>query len=329
MSRATLLKLISNDTGLSEDALNAAWPTWWSDEAEGSPSVEAELKFSLARKLGLDPTSLISDRPKFLWTSKAKFKSYTGTIPLHSEAISSFGISISKMLFKALDQRSTKQKLPSAAELRKAILNKRPNVGLLELLSTMWGLGVPVVHLRVYPLKAKRMCAMAVNYQDQGAILLAKDAKYPAQIAFYLAHEIGHLALGHVSTSSALVDIDDPSMEENKHDVDEVMADKYALELLTGDPDFEIIKEGGGTSSTVLAREVFKISAEYSIEPGVIAMCYGHRTKEWDVVNAAIKKIYERPLPVWKVVNDIAFGQLRLTNLNNDNSSFLKAVMGG
>ena len=35
------------DAGLSEQAVKAAWPTWWSGAAASSPSARAELRFVL------------------------------------------------------------------------------------------------------------------------------------------------------------------------------------------------------------------------------------------------------------------------------------------
>src|SRR3546814_4976504 len=62
-------------TGLSESAITAAWPDWWSEAAEASPAAQAELRFSLARKLGLDARSLLGeDQPRFIWNDSTRFK---------------------------------------------------------------------------------------------------------------------------------------------------------------------------------------------------------------------------------------------------------------
>ena len=39
--------------------VDAVWPAWWSDEAEGSPSAQTELRFGVSRRLGIDPRSLL------------------------------------------------------------------------------------------------------------------------------------------------------------------------------------------------------------------------------------------------------------------------------
>ncbi|MES9261459.1 hypothetical protein ABEQ23_12375, partial [Cutibacterium acnes] len=58
-------KKLTRDIGYSQAAVDAAWPEWWTPEAESSPSAVAELKFSLSRKLGLDPRALINNEATF------------------------------------------------------------------------------------------------------------------------------------------------------------------------------------------------------------------------------------------------------------------------
>src|SRR5208282_5051994 len=106
------------------------------------------------------------------------------------------------------------------------LLRSRPFVGLPDLLALCWAAGTPVVHLRIFPCRRKRMVAMSVRAGDRSAILLAKDSMYPAQVAFYLAHEIAHIALGHLSRETAIVDLelDRPnfaSSDEEERDADE------------------------------------------------------------------------------------------------------------
>lgn len=330
MSQKSYTQSLSKSTGLSESVINAAWPTWWSDAAQNSPSAQAELKFSLARKLGLDPMSLISDKPKFMWSKNAKFKSFSGDTLNESPAISSFGVSLSKMLFQATPHNSDLGGY-SALEIRKAILASSSYnfIQLTDLLSLLWGVGVPVIHLRLFPLAAKRMSAMCVGANERSAILLAKDTSYPAAITFYLAHELGHIVLGHLPSEGVVIDIDETEQHQTQiKDDEERAADRFALELLTGDPEFSVLKVGAGDNAKELAQRALNLGQTLSVEPGAILMSYGYSTREWALVYSAMKHVYKQAIPVWKVINTLAKTQLNLETLSDDNNAYLMAVLG-
>ncbi|WP_175656962.1 ImmA/IrrE family metallo-endopeptidase [Burkholderia ambifaria] len=318
---------LAKSTGLTDAAISAAWPEWWSDAADASPSAQAELRFSLARNLGLDPLTVLDDQaPQFIWDDSAKYKSFKGDDQRDKPAITAFGKSLVRMLVKSVEQTVSLQGV-SASELRNSILKANDYVGLVELLATLWGVGIPVLHLRVYPLAAKRMSAMVTSFKDRFGILLAKDSSYPASIAFYLAHEIGHIACGHVEAGSALLDIEDDAISEET-DAEEIEADRYALELLTGDPDFEVSKQGKGYNARELANQALSLGPRKQIEPGMLALCYGYATGEWAVAQNAMKHIYAHAIPAWEVVNGIASQQMAWQNLSDENANFVKAVMG-
>jgi len=320
---------LSRATGLTDTAINAAWPEWWSEAADTSPSAQAELRFSLARNLGLDPRSLFDDdAPRFMWDDSAKYKNFKGDLTQDRPAITSFGTSISRMLLRGVTAHQSLSGV-SPSTLRESILASQPFIRLIDLLGLMWAVGVPAIHLRVHPLAAKRMCAMAVRDGERFSILLAKDSQYPASVAFHLAHEIGHIALGHIESGSALVDMDDPAERIDEADAEELAADRYALELLTGDAEFNIGKDGLGGSARQLANEVLRVGPANRIEPGTLALCYGHVTKEWATVQAAMPHIYSDPIPAWSVTNKIAKSQLDWNSISDENGSFLRAVMGG
>ncbi|PCI54475.1 MAG: hypothetical protein COB36_09920 [Alphaproteobacteria bacterium] len=318
-------------TRLSAPIIDAAWPDWWDQADEGSISAQVELRFSLARKLGLEPQSLLNeDTPRFAWKDSGKYKNFSGDEEHEKPAISSFGISVSNLLLQSLKERQVTGGLDlSASSIREAILSTKPHIGIPELLTFLWGISVPVIHLRLFPLAAKRMCAMATKTQDQFSILLAKDARYPAPLAFHIAHEIGHIVLNHLGEFSAIVDMEDPAEGRRGEDLEEIDADKFALELLTGFPDPPIEVVGEGKSSRRLAKEAFDASEKFQIEPGTVSLCYGYQTGNWDVANGAMKHIYAEPMDVWKIVNAIAIDQLDLNLLPEESSSFLRAILGG
>jgi hypothetical protein len=315
--------------GIHALALDAAWPKWWSEEADASPSARAELRFSIARKLGLEPQSLLDDgaEPAFVWKDEARFKHLTTEEEQEKAALASFGIALAAVLSSANRTVGALYGLP-ALSLRESILSGRqPFVALVDLLSVSWALGVSVVHLRVFPSAQKRMAAMAVRSRSGFSVLLGKDSMYPPQVAFYLAHELGHVALGHLAADSAIVDLED-EQHAGPTDNEEEAADRYALELLTGSPAPVVLPSKGSYSAKELARVSNAAAADLRIEPGTLALCFGYATRDWATTNAAMPHIYTEQKPVWREVNQVASAQLDLSGLPEDYRDYLSAVLG-
>lgn len=316
--------------GLDNSAIDAAWPAWWTNDATTSPSAFAELKFSLARKLGLDPRSLVDDgEPRFVWKDDAKFKGLAANEDVQRAAIESFAMALSKSVMPALSQREFEIVGLDAIQLRKAVLANSPHVGLMDLVAMCWSAGIPVMHLRVFPLSAKRMCAMSVKIRDQYFILLSKDAEYPAPIAFYLAHELGHIVLDHFGEQSAIVDMADTILDRNTVDNEELEADRFAMQLLTGREVLEVDSGRVKPNALQLAEHVSSISKEVRIEPGTLALCFGYTTGDWAISTAALRHIYKKKLPVWSQVNGFARSQFDWDALTDDTASYVSAVLGG
>jgi len=315
--------------GLSDLAINAAWPTWWSDAADASSSAQAELRFSLARKLGMDPHSLLEDasEPRFVWRDEARFKHATAEGEQERAGITSFGVALGGVLLSATAGVVASPDL-DARRLRDAILGTQPYVRLLDLVAICWGVGIPVVHLRVFPFPQKRMAAMSVRVAGRSAILLGKDAMYPPHIAFYLAHELGHVALGHVDKQPVIIDFGIQDALPSADDPEEISADEFALELLTGEPQPKVLPTGAAVTAPALAKATLDASQDLGIEPGTLALCFGYSTQNWAVANAAMRWIYSSASPVWEEVNKIALGQLDLDRVPDDVQPFLLAVLG-
>lgn len=314
------------EAGLSDPLIDAAWPTWWSDEAFSSQSARAELRFTIARKLGLNPKSLFHDEVEFVWKDEARFKHLTNETDAEKSAITSFGISVCRTLVRALRGEPTPGSF-GALELRASILQNRSFIDLQSLLGTCWAIGLPVIHLRVFPLEAKRMHAMAVKAVGRHAILLGRDAQYPAPIAFTLAHEIAHVMLGHITSSSAIIDVGDPQ-GPSQGDSEEAEADHYALELLVGAsrPDIQTNKEQ--FNARQLAEAVLREGPARGIEPGNLALCLAHATNLWSVAIASLQYIYTEQKPVWQEVNRIAERELDFSALSDDQADYLRNIMG-
>ena len=312
--------------GISKAAIEAAWPSWWDGALAASPSGRAELRFALARRLGLRSQSLLGERVEFVWNNEARFKHLTAEDEATQAAMTSFGMAIGKSLLQSVAEGPAMGAI-SAERLRDALLARRPFADLGGLVSTCWALGIPVIHLRVFPLDAKRMHAMVVHSNGRFAILLGHEARFPAQLAFTLAHELAHIMLGHLAGAPALVDLEDPAMAAER-DGQELEADGYALTVLTGSSDPTIETNIDDFNAPTLAQAVRRAAPVYRIDPGTLALCLAYRRQSWPVAMAALNMLYPDIGPLWQEVNGVAARQIGWHALTDDASDYLRSVMG-
>jgi hypothetical protein len=309
--------------GLTDEVIDLAWPSWWSDEAETSASATAELRFSLARRLGLDARELLRDEPVFVW-KVGKFKSLKASTALQQDAIISYCTSVARVALSALPAADFS--VSSANAVRGTLLKASPYVDLGELITYCWAVGIPAMSLSVFPLTAKRMHAMAVRVGDRYAILLARETRYPAQAAFDVAHELGHIALGHLQPDTVLADLDDPLQSEDE-DQEEVSANQYALELLTGESAPRVLPNVDRFLAQALANAAMEAAPQMKIDAGTLVLCLGHETGRWDKVIAALKHIYGERGPIGPELNAIAMGQMA-ERLSIESEEFLRGALG-
>ena len=315
--------------GITKDAIEAVWPIWWSDEAEGSVSAQAEARFSVARRLGLSPKSVIGEhQPEFVWRHNAKFKGFSKYGGIEQAVLTSFGVALGRHLEKGVpESRTSLENLADPANIRKVVLASSPFVSLQDICAVCWGFGIPVVHLRVFPLSAKNMVAMAVKTLHGFAVLVGKDAMFPAPTAYHVAHELGHIAAGHLVESDAIIDLEELK-EQSDRDWEEREANEFALELLTGQKSPSLKFTSSPKSGSELAGAVNSASAERQIEPGTLALCYGYQTSDWKTAYAALNHIYKSKHDVWRFLNNIATNQLDWTAYKDDEKAYIQAVMG-
>lgn len=312
--------------GIANAAVDAIWPQWWSSDAEASLSATAELTFTVARRLGLAPRALLDGEARFVWRDETKYKHLSAKASDEEAALSSFGCAVA---------RAAQQGVPgpaagwfTAMQIRDSILKTSAVVDAESLLVLAWSLGVPVLQLRVFPLQHKRMHAMSVGVQDRAVILLARVASYAAPVAFTLAHELGHVMLGHLEGGEALVDLEDPFLSPELDDDEEVAADRFALQLLTGQTSPQIVVDTDKFTATQLAAAAVAQGPILGIEPGVLAMCAGHSTGEWSKAYGALKIIPPGQQDVSTSINELARRQIDWSAVSVDGQDYLHAVMG-
>lgn len=331
--------------GYPEEFARASLPDWWSPEQESTTSGKTLVSLLLARRLGLNPETLLNDNVPvgFLHTGPTKFKHLRLGPGRQREALTAYSQGVARIVVAA--RRSVEaepREVPPASELRRQVLETgRDHVGFGDVLATCWALDIPVVHLRMFPAATKGVTAMAVRSGQRHVILVARNTGIEAQYMFHIAHELGHIALGHLRDAAAIIDAEThdagdldaaPQLQDTSSPVDdeERAADNYAQELLTGAKNFHVDRitlaaNQGSGSAAELATRALESGRELGIDAGHIVMCFGNTTKEWALAQSAAKLLPQQPERPGTMVNRALWDQLK--DVPDQHSiAFLRAV---
>lgn len=326
------------DIGLSQEVVDLSLPEWWVAEDYESPSARAMVSLLLARRLNLDPSTLLDDEVSvgFLHTGVSKFKHMRLADGPRRDSLVGFATGVSRILLSIAEDAPSHVVPTDPLELRRALISGRPFVSFGDVITACWSLGVPVLHLRVFPGQTKGVTAIAVKLGNRHAILVARESGFDAQYMFHVAHELGHIALGHLGEGGAIVDADpyEPAnkLEELVEDEEERSADAYAQTLLTGSPSFEVFGPDEtrnhrrlGTARE-LAYRAQQLSGELGVDPGHLVMVFGHSTGDWQLAFAAAKELPQQPAKPGSLVNRVMWRQLGKLDGDAQSLAFLHAV---
>jgi hypothetical protein len=264
-------------------------PDWWDDEVAHNPAGYSQGLLVLSRNLGLDLSSLQNGTvPLGLRNlGPCKFKK---TVSKRDEELTVARIVATRVagLAAAAAPKPGMAFSNSAAAIRKAILSGRPNwIGLAELVDYCWSVGVSVLHVTTFPDGARKMDGMAWVQSGHKAIVLCKNCKHSAWLLFILAHELGHIVLGHLGNDGTLLD---EEVNQQDSDQEEQEANAFALELLTGIPTCEIVPAGEGVGARSLVTSALELGMAERIDPGHIVLNCAHHAKGsyFALANAAL-----------------------------------------
>lgn len=302
-------------------------PSWWSDEAAGTSAGLSQVLLLLARRLGLDYAALRDDAAALVAASGPAFKLKKSTANLDARAVATtarVATHVARLVAHAAPA-ATVPWLNRAADIRKAILATRACVDLAGLIDHCWNSGIVVLHLE-FP-KARQLHGLAVRVAGAPVVVLFDGRKPTAWSLFVLAHELGHLALGHLAEDGVLVD---EQIDEGSVDAEELAANRFAIEVLTGAPDWHPDASGRWPNAVGLAESARRLGASRRIDPGHVVLNFGRHVQTngapaWGLVGAALKHIDpEGDGPV--LVRRALVERLRWDELNDDAREYVERL---
>lgn len=158
---------------------------------------------------------------------------------------------------------------------RAAIEAKRGELSYRSLLEYVWEQGIPVL-----PMSGKGgFVASAWQIEGGPAIVLKEPRDIPAFWIFDLAHELGHIASGHITVRS-IIDVQEPTSDEAlaSDDEQEREANDFALNLLV--PDFRArvadVRERSSGNYLRFKDAVASTARDYGLNAGVLGVIAAH-----------------------------------------------------
>jgi Zn-dependent peptidase ImmA (M78 family) len=298
-------------------------PAWWDDEMAQTGSGLQQAQMFFARAFHLDLASVAQPRGAIAFQeSQRKFKL--------SRNVAESDVSVSAYFANAMANlalagfAAVQKKVPKdPIELRAEILEKHACVSLNALLQWCAGAGIPVLHIDKLP--GKKMTGLVVREGERFAIVLSRKGT-PAHLLFHLAHELGHIANGHL-TGNGFV-LDEKIGDADAADADEKEADAYAIRLLNGrEVSYKPAARTVIRSGTALYKAALPKATAERIDVGHIILNYGNSMQAPALATMALKSIPGESDGI-KVVNHAFFKALDAERLSEDQFELLKTATG-
>lgn len=276
--------------GFDEDFVRrVVLPDWWDDSLADDPGTRWQMELRIAQRLSLSLEDLSDpDRPlRVAGTHGIRLKrARAGTA--RSE-VSPGMIAARNAVALVLPHLVAVPPLPAclnAPAFRQWILGRRSPVDLAGLVDACWSHGIAVLHFAPVPRNTRKFAGMTYFEGPRPVVVLASGHDAPPRLAFYLAHEVGHILRGHVVPGGdMLVDTD---LDQATEDLQEREADGDALEILTGDrsPGF---RPRYGLTADKLVHAVRQHEAKHGIHAGTVALIYGKTAARMPAASSALK----------------------------------------
>lgn len=304
----------------------SALPSWWNDELNDKPVAVLEGAGHIARRLHLDLKSLLEDKqePQFKPLPQTKFKYHQqgkSDVPSAAHQLAS---RVAEVVANATHLEF--KPIPSdPSQVRAEIIRKHPKVNLDSLLDYCWQQGIAVVYFNHYPKGkgSRKITGMIQWVGDRPVIVLSGGKNYSACFAFDLAHELGHLALGHIKEGILI----DDEIKQDSDDQEEIDSNHFAVNLLVdnfdnflGNKEFRLAKHLKHSISKVL-------EINPTLDPCALAFNYAWHNKEFRLATGCAKLI-PHSQEGKSTINHFLEKHINWDDLSDDNSDYLDLILG-
>ncbi len=267
---------------------SAILPDWWDEECAGDPELLPEIELRVARFLG-HPVSAVRDStaaiaaPEVAGAQLRRVRNVDrGRLAPAIHSALQIGGAVVRSL-RGRDQ--THAALPQdGLAWRRKLTDSSGGVTLDAILEDLWQRGIPVVPLDVLPTPSFQGLACIV--EDHPVILLGHKHDEPGRVAFFVAHEAGHIAHGDCRPGHPVVDEEDLIVDETAM---EQAAERYATRVLVGETSIPPLE---GDHFKDLATRAAQLESETGADASIILFAWAAKTGDYAAATMAVKALY-------------------------------------
>ncbi len=311
--------------GFKKDFVRRAiLPDWWDKSCERDQSLLTDLEIRVARFLELplsvvrDPTAPLSP----LHRSEVKLRRvrYVEQDRLAPSIHAALRIAGAVGRCMGRDAPELDDIPVDGLSWRNEINNGASgHVSLQDILTDLWGRGIPVVPIDTLPTPGFQGLACIV--EDRPTILLGQRYDEPGRVAFIVAHEFGHISSRDCAPEHPVVDEeaqvhDDSDMEKS--------ADLYATQVLVGE---NAIPEIIGDDYRELAQNAANLESERGADAGAIIYAWASRARDYSQASMAVKALY-RDSGAFRLLRRHFESNVNIENASETDRALLGCVLG-
>ncbi|MDJ0581826.1 ImmA/IrrE family metallo-endopeptidase [Crocosphaera sp.] len=312
--------------GLNKKYIQSGLPSWWDDELNEKPFAVLEGAGYIADNFNIDLKSLLTlgEEVKFNPSPQTKFKQHNSKNKEHPHVAQSLASRVAELISYGINIEY--KNLPNDAQtIREEILSNHKTVNLESLLDYCWSKGIAVGYFNHFPKKTKKFAGLIQWQKTFPVIILSAKHTHRTKFTFDLAHELGHLALGHLQEGILI----DESLEFDSKDDEEKQANQFAVKLLLNKYD-NYLGNNKFKNAENLARYVrnFVIPKLPNIEPDAVILNYGWHNKNCFRQAMAALNILEVSTDGQTVINDYLADKLDWDMFSDETYEYLEKVLG-
>ena len=325
-SMKSLLRRIEA-AGFKRTFVQAALPTWWDDSLAESETGFSHVALLLARRLGIEVSSLLDPTESVALGEMSKVCFKTGQVAEALRASTSVALSMARLVAQAVIGPLPSDLPRSAAALRQQLQGYGSVVTLDAVLAWCWDKGIPVIHLRELP--GRKPQALCLRHRERPYIFVCDGHDWSAWQAFLILHEIAHICLKHLSAENVLCV--DETVARGDTQQEEAQANAFAVECLFGQSDIAFGADKWTTAER-LAADARVYGEANRLDPGAIVLNVLHHgigTPDPRVArDIKAATLLEGDPPALARIAAAASARLQWDSLRDDDAEFLARLTG-